>query len=89
MLETLLRGSGGADESGDLGRFGPGTVRSIWNGAGFPAMSIPGGLSVDTGMPVGVQIVGAPWSESTILQIAIDYQAHADYHRTRPERWDA
>jgi aspartyl-tRNA(Asn)/glutamyl-tRNA(Gln) amidotransferase subunit A len=87
VLETPLRGSGGPDESGDVGRFGSGTVRSIWNGAGFPAMSIPGGLSADTGMPVGIQIVGAPWTEAKMLQIAIDYQAHTDYHEIRPRRW--
>jgi aspartyl-tRNA(Asn)/glutamyl-tRNA(Gln) amidotransferase subunit A len=89
VLETPLRGSGGPDETGDVGRFGPGTVRSFWNGAGFPAMSIPGGLSPDTGMPVGMQIVGAPWTEEKMLQIAIDYQARTDYHLIRPKRWDA
>ncbi len=47
-------------------------------------MSIPGGLSADTGMPVGVQIVGAPWTESKMLQIAIDYQAQTPYHRNAP-----
>ena len=88
VLETPLRGSGGPDESGDLGRFGSGTVRSIWNGANFPAMSIPGGLSAETGMPAGIQLVGAPWSEAKLLQIAIDYQARTDHHEDAPERWD-
>jgi aspartyl-tRNA(Asn)/glutamyl-tRNA(Gln) amidotransferase subunit A len=87
VLETPMRGSGGPDESGDVGRFGPGTVRSYWNGNGFPAMSIPGGLSADTGMPVGVQLVGAPWSEAKLLQIAIDYQARSDHHRAAPGLW--
>jgi aspartyl-tRNA(Asn)/glutamyl-tRNA(Gln) amidotransferase subunit A len=88
QLETPLRGPGGPEETGDLLRFGSGTVRGMWNTANFPALSLPGGLSPVTGMPAGIQLVGAPWSDAKLLQIAIDYQARSDHHRTEPGMWD-
>jgi Asp-tRNA(Asn)/Glu-tRNA(Gln) amidotransferase A subunit family amidase len=41
-----------------------------WNLLGMPAVAIPFGMTSD-GLPVGVQIVGRPWDEETILDIAI------------------
>jgi hypothetical protein len=43
------------------------------NVAGLPGMSIPAGLS--DGLPVGLQIVGAPWSELSMLRLARAYEA--------------
>jgi aspartyl-tRNA(Asn)/glutamyl-tRNA(Gln) amidotransferase subunit A len=43
------------------------------NMAGLPGMSIPAGLS--DGLPVGLQIVGAPWSELSMLRLARAYEA--------------
>jgi len=42
------------------------------NMAGIPALSIPCGY--DQGLPVGLQIMGAHWAESTILQVAYAYE---------------
>ena len=42
------------------------------NMAGLPGMSIPAGLS--DGLPVGLQIVGAPWSELSMLRLARAYE---------------
>jgi aspartyl-tRNA(Asn)/glutamyl-tRNA(Gln) amidotransferase subunit A len=42
------------------------------NMAGLPGMSIPAGLS--EGLPVGLQIVGAPWSELSMLRLARAYE---------------
>src|SRR5664280_2048425 len=42
------------------------------NMAGLPGMSIPAGLS--DGLPVGLQIIGAPWSELSMLQLARAYE---------------
>ena len=42
------------------------------NMAGLPGMSIPAGLS--DGLPVGLQIIGAPWSEFSMLRLARAYE---------------
>jgi len=53
------------------------------NIAGLPAISIPCGFS--GGLPVGLQIIGKPFAEETILRIADAYQQATDWHRMRPE----
>ncbi len=36
---------------------------------GFPALSVPGGLA-NNGLPVGIQLIGAPFEERTLYRIA-------------------
>jgi aspartyl-tRNA(Asn)/glutamyl-tRNA(Gln) amidotransferase subunit A len=43
------------------------------NMAGLPGISIPCGLS--EGLPVGLQLIGAPWSEASLLGLARGYEA--------------
>ena len=43
------------------------------NMAGLPGISIPCGLS--EGLPVGLQLIGAPWSEPSLLGLARGYEA--------------
>lgn len=54
------------------------------NLAGLPAMSIPAGF--DQGLPVGLQLMGNPFSESRLLQVAHHYQLHSDWHLARPKQ---
>ena len=54
-----------------------------WSFAGTPALSVPCGFSFD-GMPVGVQLVAAPWREDVVLSTAAAYQRVTDWHRRRP-----
>ncbi len=42
----------------------------IWNLYGFPALTIPMHQTTD-GLPVGIQLVGLPWSDETLLDIAV------------------
>jgi aspartyl-tRNA(Asn)/glutamyl-tRNA(Gln) amidotransferase subunit A len=55
-----------------------------WNDTNFPALSVPAGLSTHDGGPVGIQIVGTPFSDALLLQIAIDYQSVTGYHEVEP-----
>jgi len=55
------------------------------NMAGLPGLSMPCGLS--DGLPVGLQLVGAPWTEARLLRIARSYEAitaDADWRRLDP-----
>jgi len=53
------------------------------NIAGIPAISIPGGFSGD--LPIGLQIVGKPFDEGTLLRVAYAYEQATDWHRRRPQ----
>jgi aspartyl-tRNA(Asn)/glutamyl-tRNA(Gln) amidotransferase subunit A len=51
---------------------------------GFPVVTVPGGASKATGLPVGIQLVGGPFSDSRLVQLAIDVQAHYPHYREQP-----
>jgi len=53
------------------------------NIAGLPAISIPVGFADD--LPIGMQIIGKPFAEETILKIAHTYQEATEWHKRRPE----
>ncbi len=50
--------------------------------AGLPAISVPCGFT--NGLPVGLQIVGKAFDESTVLRVAHAYEQHTDHHKQRP-----
>lgn len=50
--------------------------------AGIPAISIPAGFAGN--LPVGMQIIGKPFSEETLLRIAFAYEQATDWHKRRP-----
>jgi len=53
------------------------------NIAGLPAISIPAGFA--DGLPIGMQIIGKPFSEETLLKIAYAYQQATDWHKRKPQ----
>ena len=53
------------------------------NIAGLPAISIPAGFA--DGLPIGMQIIGKPFSEETILKITHAYQQATEWHKRRAE----
>ena len=52
------------------------------NIAGVPAVSVPCGFA--QGLPVGLQLMGRPFEESTLLRAAHAYGAVTDWQRRRP-----
>jgi aspartyl-tRNA(Asn)/glutamyl-tRNA(Gln) amidotransferase subunit A len=54
-----------------------------FNVFGLPSISIPCGFS-KAGMPIGLQITGAPGAEGEVLALAHTYQKQTDWHKKRP-----
>jgi len=64
------------------------------NIAGLPAISIPAGFAGDPSLslrsrsgqdlPIGMQIIGKPFDEETILHIAFAYEQATDWHERKP-----
>ena len=54
------------------------------NLAGLPGLSAPAGL-ID-GMPVGIQLIGKPFDEQTILNTAHRLQTDTDFHMAQPDQ---
>jgi len=52
------------------------------NIAGLPAIAVPAGFA--DGLPIGMQIIGKPFDEETILHIAFAYEQATDWHRRKP-----
>ena len=55
------------------------------NLSGLPAISVPCGLS-STRLPVGLQLTGRAFDESTLLRAADAYERQTDWHRLMPPR---
>ncbi len=52
------------------------------NIAGIPALNVPCGFAND--LPVGLQIMGKPFAEDTLIRTAYAYEQATDWHRARP-----
>jgi aspartyl-tRNA(Asn)/glutamyl-tRNA(Gln) amidotransferase subunit A len=52
------------------------------NLTGCPAMSVPCGF--EDGLPIGLQIIGKPFDEETILRVAYTYEQNTDCHLRKP-----
>lgn len=54
------------------------------NLAGIPGLSIPCGVT-RSGLPIGLQLLGAPFTEEKLFRIARMYEAVTDWHTRRPQ----
>jgi aspartyl-tRNA(Asn)/glutamyl-tRNA(Gln) amidotransferase subunit A len=54
------------------------------NLAGLPAIALPCGFDGD-GMPIGLQIIGNHFDESTILRTAHAYEQATEWHKQKPK----
>jgi len=57
------------------------------NLAGIPGLSLPGGFV--GGLPVGVQLLGRPFDETTLLRLGHAYQQRTDHHKKQPPETDS
>ncbi|HEY8304749.1 MAG TPA: amidase [Solirubrobacteraceae bacterium] len=55
-----------------------------WNLTGQPAVSVPAGFGAD-GLPRGVQIVGRPSDEATLLSLSAQIEAERPWAQHRPD----
>ena len=53
------------------------------NLAGLPALSVPCGFD-NTSLPIGLQLIGKPFAEERLLQIAHAYEQTTSWHRRKP-----
>jgi aspartyl/glutamyl-tRNA(Asn/Gln) amidotransferase, A subunit len=51
--------------------------------AGIPAISVPCGTA--DGMPIGLQIIGKAFDESTVLRAAHAFEQQTEFHKLRPQ----
>ena len=54
------------------------------NLAGIPGISIPCGFT-NGGLPIGLQILAAPFEEEKLLRMARMYEQATDWHTRRPK----
>jgi aspartyl-tRNA(Asn)/glutamyl-tRNA(Gln) amidotransferase subunit A len=50
---------------------------------GLPAISVPCGFDAD-GLPIGMQLIGRPFEESTLLRAGAAFQAETSFHEQVP-----
>jgi aspartyl-tRNA(Asn)/glutamyl-tRNA(Gln) amidotransferase subunit A len=51
--------------------------------SGLPTISVPCGFT-KAGLPIGLQISGAPWQEAVVLRLALAYQQATSWHLQHP-----
>ena len=56
---------------------------AVWNITGLPAISLPLGRSAG-GVPIGMQLVGGPWQDGLLLQLATEVERAAPWALHRP-----
>ncbi len=55
------------------------------NLAGICGVSVPCGFTREPRLPIGLQLLGKPFGEETILRFAHAYEQSTDWHKQRPE----
>ena len=52
--------------------------------AGLPGISVPCGLT-ESGLPIGLQILAAPFEEKKIFRVAYTFEQNTDHHQKKPK----
>ena len=83
QFEALLKGVDGfilpstSEVAPDRSTIGPRLCQTPWTILGWPVFTVPAGLG-DEGLPVGVQLVGAPFKETNLIAVADWVEGHLD-----------
>ena len=59
------------------------SLLTAWNVTGQPVLQVPNGFG-QNGLPLGMQIVGSPFDEVTVLRVGHAYERATEWHRRRP-----
>jgi amidase len=62
---------------------GGSTVTAVITLTACPAMAVPCGFD-QQGLPIGLQLLGKPFGEATLLKIAHAYEQSTEWHKERP-----
>jgi aspartyl-tRNA(Asn)/glutamyl-tRNA(Gln) amidotransferase subunit A len=62
----------------------PWLLATTFSLANVPALSVPCGFTA-TGLPIGLQIAGRPFDESTVLRAGYTYEQGTEWHSRRPQ----
>jgi len=62
----------------------PWLLTTTFSLANVPALSVPCGFTA-TGLPIGLQIAGRPFDESTVLRAGHVYEQNTGWHSRRPD----
>jgi aspartyl-tRNA(Asn)/glutamyl-tRNA(Gln) amidotransferase subunit A len=69
---------------GAAGGLGALNNTAAFNIYGLPAISVPCGFTA-AGIPIGLQVSGAPFAESTVIALAHAYEQATEWHKRRPK----
>ena len=57
----------------------------LCSSTGFPSIAVPAGFAPDEnapiGVPVGMEIIGRPWSEPLLIEIAYSFEQHSHFRK--------
>ena len=59
------------------------SLLTAWNVTGQPVLALPNGFG-RSGLPLGMQILGRPFGETTILRVGHAYERATEWHTRRP-----
>ncbi len=80
---TSLKAASALKDLDSMGSMAAPSFTGPFNQTGMPAISIPCGFT-SQGLPIGFQLAGRPFDETTVLRVAHAYQQEAGWHKQRP-----
>src|SRR5439155_19918294 len=60
------------------------SLLTAWNVTGQPVLALPNGFGRN-GLPLGLQIIGQPFGETTIVRIGHAYERATEWHTRHPQ----